>query len=117
MFKDVPILLVLFKYFGDKYGARGSRFGHIFGVPKSIAINQESLISHLGIITTLKTFIITLKTKKTHKVIVFAVFCTLLDTVLGPIRPLQQPPPLGTRVHGDNNSARGHECTSVWELH
>ena len=44
------------KYFGDKYGLRGSRFGHMFGrsrnVPKNIAIGQESLISHLGIIKT-----------------------------------------------------------------
>ena len=56
-FKDVPIIcLVIFKDFGDKYAGRGSRFGHIFGRcrnhPKSTAINQESLISHLGIIKT-----------------------------------------------------------------
>ena len=41
---------------GDKYWVRGSRFGHIFGrstnVLKSIAIDQESLISHFGIIKT-----------------------------------------------------------------
>ena len=49
------------RYFGDKYGVRGSRFGIIFGrsknVPKSIAIDQESLISDFGII----------KTPKNHK--------------------------------------------------
>ena len=52
--KDVPIgFLYCLKYFGNKYGVRGSIFGHIFGrsknVPKNIAIDQESLISHLGI--------------------------------------------------------------------
>ena len=35
-----------------RYGVRGSRFSHIFGrspnVPKSIAIDQEPLISHSG---------------------------------------------------------------------
>ena len=46
IFKDVPIaFLVFLKYFGDKYGVRGSIFGHIVGrsknVPKSIAIDQE----------------------------------------------------------------------------
>ena len=40
------IFLYFSKYFGDKYGVRGSIFGHIVGrsknVPKSIAIEQES---------------------------------------------------------------------------
>ena len=60
--------LYLFKYCCDKYGVRGSIFGHIFGRsrnhPKSIAIDHESLISHLGIIKTPKKTIIILKTKK-----------------------------------------------------
>ena len=46
--------LYFLKYFGDEDGVRGSRFGHIFGrsknIPKSSAIDQESLISHFGII-------------------------------------------------------------------
>ena len=46
----------MLKYFCNKYGAQGSIFGHMFGrsknVPTSIAIGQESLISHVGIITT-----------------------------------------------------------------
>ena len=55
LFKDVPILFLYFwKYFGDKYGVRGSGFGHMFGRsennPKNIAIERESLISHFGII-------------------------------------------------------------------
>ena len=40
--------------FGDKYGTRGSIFGNIIGRSKNdlkhIAIDQESLISHCGII-------------------------------------------------------------------
>ena len=52
--KDVPTFPCIFcKYSGDKYGVRESRFGHIFGRsknhPKSIAIDQESLINHFGI--------------------------------------------------------------------
>ena len=51
--------LVLFKYFGKKYGVRGSRFRRFFGrskiVLKSIAIDQESLISNFGVIETPKT--------------------------------------------------------------
>ena len=55
IFKDAPICFLYFsKYFGDKCGVRGSRFGHIFGRsenhPKSIAIDQESLISSLRIV-------------------------------------------------------------------
>ncbi len=46
--------LVSLTYCGDKYGARESTFGHILGrcrtVPRSIAIDQESLMRHLGII-------------------------------------------------------------------
>ncbi len=46
------------KYFGDKYVVRGSRFGENFGSskndPKNIAIDQESLIKHFGIIKTQK---------------------------------------------------------------
>ena len=41
-----PYLYVFFD--GERYGVRGSRFGHIFGrfknIPKTIAIDQESLI-------------------------------------------------------------------------
>ena len=62
MFKTSHIFLYSLKYFGDKYGVRGSRFGHIFGrsrnVPKNIANDQESLLSHLGIIKTPKNSII-----------------------------------------------------------
>ena len=52
LFEDALIIFVYFlKYFGDKYGVRGSRFGNILGRsendPKSIANDQESLISHL----------------------------------------------------------------------
>ena len=55
MFQRCPhIFLYFLKRFGDKYGARGSRFGHVFGrsenVLKRIAIDHESLSSHLGII-------------------------------------------------------------------
>ena len=54
-FQGSPIfVLYSLKYFGDKYGVRGSRFGRCFGSsrnhPKGIAIDQESLISHFGII-------------------------------------------------------------------
>ena len=57
MFQRCSIFVLYFlKYFGGKYGVRGSIFGHIFGrsenVPKSITIDQESLISHWGIIQT-----------------------------------------------------------------
>ena len=67
LFKDAPIFfLYLLKYFRDKYGVRGSRFGHMFGrsrnVPKSIAIDQEALICDLGIIKTPKKTTTTLKT-------------------------------------------------------
>ena len=56
--RTFPYLFVYFllKYFADKYKVRGSRFSHIFGrsrnVPKSIAIDQDSLMNHLGIIKT-----------------------------------------------------------------
>ena len=69
--------LVFFKYFGDKYGVRGSRFGDLFGrsknIPKSIAIDEESLISHLGIIKNPnKPYIyITKKTRQTQHRIIF----------------------------------------------
>ena len=54
MFKDAPIcFLYLFKYVGDTYGVRGSRFGQMFGRSKNvltnIAIDQESSISHLDV--------------------------------------------------------------------
>ena len=50
--KDVLIIFFyLKKYFEDKYGGRGSTFGHSRNVPKRIAIDQESLMSHFGIIT------------------------------------------------------------------
>ena len=59
MFKDAPIISCIFlKYSGDKYGVRGFRFGHMFGrsknVPKSIAIDQKSLIRDFGTINTPK---------------------------------------------------------------
>ena len=50
------VFLYSLKSFGDNYGVRGSRFDHMFGrsknIPKSIVIDQESLISYLGIIKT-----------------------------------------------------------------
>ena len=54
-FKDVPmIFLSSLKYFGDKYGDRGSRFARFFGSsrnhPKSIAICLEITIRHFGIV-------------------------------------------------------------------
>ena len=53
-FYDARIISLYFlKYVGGKYRARGSTFGHIFGrsrnQPKSIATDQESLISNFGI--------------------------------------------------------------------
>ena len=61
-YKNVPIFLVLLKCFGDKYGVRGSRLGHIFGRskndPKIIAICPGVTISHLGIIKTSQKLII-----------------------------------------------------------
>ena len=58
IFSRMPpyIFLYSLKYFGDKCGVRGSIFGHILVVPKmskSIAIDQDSLINHLGVIETL----------------------------------------------------------------
>ena len=54
-----PYFLVCLKHFGDKYGVQGSIFSRFFGrpenIPKSIAIDQESLINHLGRIKTKKT--------------------------------------------------------------
>ena len=55
--KDVPINVLHFvKFFGDKYGVRGSRFGGKFGSsrnhPESIGIDQDPLIGHLGMIKT-----------------------------------------------------------------
>ena len=51
--KDVSIcFLYCLNYFGNKYGVRGSIFGHMFGrsknVLKTIAIDQESFISPFG---------------------------------------------------------------------
>ena len=60
--------LFILKYFGDKYGVRGSRFGYIFGrsknVPTNIAIDQESLISNFRIIKTPNKPIIILKNQE-----------------------------------------------------
>ena len=73
----------IFKYIDDKCGVRGSRFGHIFGcsknVPKNTAIDQESLISHLGMIKTLKTTRIAVKqNEKPTKTILS---CRILDPI------------------------------------
>ena len=51
----LPEFVLYFQsFFCNGYGVRGSRFGHIFGgskkAPKSAAIDQESLVSHFGII-------------------------------------------------------------------
>ena len=50
------ICLYLLKYFGDKYGPRGSRFSRFVGSsrdhPKSIAIRLEVKISNSGMIET-----------------------------------------------------------------
>ena len=46
-FRYVPIFfLYLLKYFGDKYGLRGSRFGHIFGRPKNVLKVLQSIRNH-----------------------------------------------------------------------
>ena len=46
---------MLFQYSGDKYCVRVPIFGHIFcrseNVPKNMALDQESLISHVGTVT------------------------------------------------------------------
>ena len=73
--------------FGDKYVVRGYIFGHMFGrsknIPKSIAIDQESLINHLGIIKSPRKTRNTLKNQEKQKI--RFLFWTLLDPVLGPI--------------------------------
>ena len=60
--------LVFVKYFGDIYGVPGSIFSRLVGLsrnhPKSVAIDQESLISHFGIIKAPSNPMITLKTWK-----------------------------------------------------
>ena len=52
---------MFFNYTGDKYGVQGSRFGRLFGSsrnhPKSIAIDPEVKISHLGITKTPNNFL------------------------------------------------------------
>ena len=59
------------KHLGDKYGVRGSRFGHILGrsknVPKSVAICPGVKISHFGIIETSKKPIIILTNQEQTK--------------------------------------------------
>ena len=79
------------KYFSDKYGVRGSRFGNVCGrsknVPKRIAIDQDSLISNFGIIK--KTIIILNKQEKQKSPNICAVFWALLDPVLGPIEAIK----------------------------
>ena len=59
-----PYSLNFLKYFGSTYGLRRSRFGKTFArsknVLKNIAIDQESLINHLGIIKA---------PKKNHKIL------------------------------------------------
>ena len=100
-FEDAPICsLVLFKYYGDKCGARGSRFGHIFGrsrnPPKSIAIDQESWTSHLGIIKSPPKTILILKNREQ------TTFQLFVCCILGPIRPCF-------------GLYRGSKCTgSIW---
>ena len=58
IFQGCAYTCPVFKYCGNEYGVWGSRFGHIFGRCrnhlKSIAIDQESLISLFGIIKTHK---------------------------------------------------------------
>ena len=86
------IFLYFLQYFGDKYGVRGSIFGNIFGrskhVPKSIAIDQELLISHFGIITPLKPYNYIKKPRKTKTRFLFAILFALLDLVLVHYRQL-----------------------------
>ena len=77
--KAVPtIFFYCLKYFGDKYGVRGSKVGYIFG---SVAICPGIKFSHLGIIETFKKTQIDIKkqrkTKRSLKM--FAVFWDLLD--------------------------------------
>ena len=79
------IFLYFLKYVGDKYGVRGSIFGHVFGRskngPKNIAVGQESLICHSGILETLQHLELCFKTKKTKKT-KNAILWALLDPVL-----------------------------------
>ena len=82
-----PYFLYFLKYFRDKYGVPGSRSGNMFSrsrnVLKSNTIDQESLISHLGIIKkTLKPPELHSKTKKNRNTTIFC-FCR----IWGPIRP------------------------------
>ena len=84
MFKDLPILCIFGSIFGNTYGVRGSTFGYVFGrsrnVPKSIAIDQESLISVVGKIKTpQKTHNDSKNKEKQNNMFVFAVFWALLN--------------------------------------
>ena len=76
-----PYFLVFLKYFVDKYGVRGCRFSHMFGrsrhVPKSIAIDQESLISNLGIIYPPTKSIIILKIQKKQQIAFLLPFASI----------------------------------------
>ena len=91
------MFLNLFSYFSSIFirntGSEGplrvqkiENFGSSQNHPKSIGIDQESIISHFGIIKTpkipLKTCKKTGKTQQSHKIC--AVFWALLDPVLGP---------------------------------
>ena len=72
-FKDDPTFCCCFlKYFGDKYGVRGSRFGRFFGSsrnhPKSIAIDPGVRISYFGVIETQTKQIDTLKNKEKQNI-------------------------------------------------
>ena len=83
-----PYFLHFFKYFGNKYGLRGSRFSRFVSrsknVLKSVAIDHESLISDLGIIKTSKTLIIIFRNQATTTLFLFC-------HILGPIEPVVGP--------------------------
>ena len=79
----LPSFLVFFEVLGDKYGVRGSRFGHFFGRSKMFQICLGVKISHSGIIKTppnLHNYIKKLRKNRTS-LKMFAIFWALLDPV------------------------------------
>ena len=78
LFKDVSTFVRLQpKFFGDRYRVYGSRSGENSRSSndplKNMAVGLESLVSHLGIINTLKT-------KKNEKSLnLFAVYSTICE--------------------------------------
>ena len=111
------------KYFGDKYGVRGSRFGNNFGrsknVPESIAIDQEPLINHFGINKVPQKTIIIFKNKEQSNT--RFLFCR----ILGLVRPRfldskeRIPQRVPRKVPGDIltivGSSKDHGIPTPWD--